>query len=262
VDTHCHLDDAVFDHDLPAVLERAARSGVRRWINVGYTPDRWHSTLALVAEHPGMSCMLGVHPGHASAWTAASRDRLSDLLSTGIPVAIGEIGLDFFRGETNDVEQETAFREQLALARACDVPAVIHMRDAEDRVLDVLEAEPDLPRLLFHSFDGSRRLSRWIRDHDAVIGVGGLATRGKSRPLQEEIVSIGLGHIVLETDSPYLVPNGFKHRRNTPESIPHIAHFLAKVLDTSLETVARTTTTNAEGLFARLGEPVQEASTP
>ena len=249
VDTHCHLDDASFDQDIGDVVARAADLGVDRMIVVGFAPDRWLGSIALAGRYRGLSCMLGFHPGHAQEWSPARHDDLVSLIPSANPVAIGEIGLDFYRGETNLIQQRMAFEAQLALAHRLDLPAVIHMRDAIPEMLDVLGSVSPLPTLVFHSYDGTRVLTDWIIDHGAFVGVGGLATRGKSSDLRSELKVIPLDRMVLETDSPYLVPNGFRHRRNTPESIPAIAAVLADLKGISIECVAAATTSNAERLF-------------
>jgi len=252
VDTHCHLDDDSFGTDLDDVLERSRRLGVRRWINVGFNPDRWQPSIELAARHPGMSFMLGVHPGDADRWNEQVQSDLRQLVDRHRPVAIGEIGLDFYRGETNVDQQVAAFNAQLNLALEHSLPAAIHMRSSELLVLDVLRSRPRTPRLVFHSFDGSEALTGWIVANDAYAGVGGLATRTKSQHIHRQLKRLQLERLLLETDSPYLVPNGFKHRRNTPESVPKIAEFLAKLLDTDVESVASQTTRNAERFFERL----------
>lgn len=253
VDTHCHLDDEGFASDLDAVLERSRERGVRRWINVGFNQRRWQATIDLAARHPGMSFMLGVHPADAGSWDDRVHWELGELVSRTRPVAIGEIGLDFYRGEINSDQQLTAFNAQLDLAVEHDIPAVIHMRSSEPLLLDVLWKRRRTPNLLFHSFDGSDALTDWIIEQGAYVGVGGLATRTKSIHIHRQVKRLPLEHLVLETDSPYLVPNGFRHRRNTPESIPHIASFLARLLGADLAEVALQTTRNAERLFERLG---------
>lgn len=252
VDTHCHLDDDSFSKDLDGVLERAALSGVDRWINVGYAPERWQSTIELRNRMPGISIILGMHPGHADEWNEETARELERLVQDHRPVAIGEIGLDFFRGETNHTQQIRALNDQLDLALAHDLPVVIHMRSSDAELRDVLDSRASLPPILFHSFDGSPRLADWIQSHDAWIGVGGLATRGSQQDLRAFISRMSHHRVVLETDSPYLVPNGFKHRRNTPESIPAVAETLARIWQVSIEEVASVTTANAENLFVRL----------
>jgi TatD DNase family protein len=252
VDTHCHLDDESFDGELDGVLDRATALGVTRWINVGYSPERWASSIELANRYAGMSHMLGLHPGHADLWSPAVRDELRKAIKESQPVAIGEIGLDFFRGETNESIQLEAFTAQLAIAREFGLPVAIHMRDSEPLLLETLRAETALPQILFHSFDGTAELTDWIIESGSYIGVGGLATRKKSAELRTQIARIPIDQIVLETDSPYLVPNGFKHRRNTPESIPFIAKALADLFQRDVADIARITTANAERLFERL----------
>jgi len=252
VDTHCHLDSDDFSEDLPEVLRRSQAAGVREWINVGYEPSRWDASVRLRHTHPGMAFMLGVHPGHAAEWTPAIAADLEQRVATDRPLAIGEIGLDFYRGETNVEQQRTAFTDQLEIARTHGLPAVIHMRSSELETLAVMDDGRPLPTLLFHSFDGSPKLGEWIIQHGGWIGVGGLSTRTASKQLRTYIGKFPQDRVVLETDSPYLVPNGYKHRRNTPESIPVIARSLAMTWGVSVGEVGRVTTANAHRLFGGL----------
>ncbi|MDQ3443059.1 MAG: TatD family hydrolase [Chloroflexota bacterium] len=255
VDTHCHLDDDSFASDLDAVMDRSRELGVSRWINVGFNPDRWQPSIDLADRFPGMSFMLGVHPGDARRWSDTVHADLKELMERVPPVAIGEIGLDFYRGETNVEQQVTAFQSQLDLALERGLPAAIHMRSAESLVLEVIKSRYKTPPLLFHSYDGSDELTGWILANDAYVGVGGLATRTKSHHIHKQLRRFPLDRLLLETDSPYLVPNGFKHRRNTPESIPRIAAFVASLLDTEAGLIASQTTRNAERFFERLPPP-------
>ncbi len=252
VDTHCHLDDGSFGSDLDEVLERSQRLGVNRWINIGFNPDRWQPSIDLATRWPGMSFALGVHPGDAPRWSDRVHRELVEQVGRNRPVAIGEIGLDFYRGETNVDQQLAAFNHQLDLALDQELPAVIHMRDSEALMLDVLRSRSHTPRLVFHSFDASESLTNWILGSDAYVGVGGLATRARSQHIHRQLRRLPLDRLLLETDSPYLVPNGFKHRRNSPESIPRIATFVATLLNTNIARIASETTRNAERCFERL----------
>lgn len=119
-------------------------------------------------------------------------------------------------------------------------------------MLDLLESEPHLPAMVFHSFDGSDRLVDFILGHDAWVGVGGLATRQKSEALRQRLQRIPLERLILETDAPYLVPARQKNRRNVPAHVRTVAEFLAGLLDVPVETIACQTTANAESLFGRM----------
>lgn len=249
VDTHCHLDDECYAGDIDRVIEDSRARGVNRWIVVGFAPERWASTLAVVREVPGMSHTLGVHPGHADIWSSTVAARLDSLVTTTLPAAIGEIGVDLFRGETNISRQLAAFDAQLDLAIAHGLPAVIHMRAAEAEVLSLILSRQALPHLVFHSFDGTARLRNLIVDRGFTIGFGGLATKRSAENLRKVIKTIPLEQVVLETDSPYLIPRGVKGSRNSPGNVAIMADSLAHLLSTSLSQVARATTSNAERVF-------------
>lgn len=252
IDTHCHLDDAAFAADLDSVLESSRAAEVRSWILIGYAPARWEAVARMAAGISGMAHTLGVHPSHAEEWSPALADRLREQLRSTRAVAVGEFGLDFYRDNASMDVQREALIGQLHIARDLDLPAIFHMRDAEEEMLEVLLQESDLPRMVFHSFDGSSRLINFILDNNAFIGVGGLATRQKSEALRGQLSRFPLESIILETDSPYLVPARQKDRRNVPAHVNTVAHFLADFLGTEVETIARQTTQNAERLFGRL----------
>lgn len=252
VDTHCHLDDASFDADLVDVLEESREAGVLAWIMVGFAPGRWSAAVRHAATTPGIAHMLGVHPSHAQEWNEDVKRRLIDNLQGSGARAVGEIGFDFLRDNAAYDIQRQALVDQLEIARRLSLPAVFHMRAAEDQLLRVLEQEDSLPKMVFHSFDGSPRLTRFVLEHDAVIGVGGLATRKKSETLREQLREIPLESMVLESDSPYLVPAGERQRRNTPAQVGTVARFLSAHLDIPLSEVARHTTLTAESVFGSL----------
>lgn len=252
IDTHCHLDDPSFLEDLDKVLSSSRDAGVVAWIMVGFSPAHWDAAMRMSTEIPGMAHMLGVHPSHAAEWNDDIRRRLADALVASKSRAIGEIGLDFYRDNAPLAVQERALVDQLDLARELDLPVVFHLRDAEPQMLAILERQPSLPRMVFHSFDGTARLTRFILDLNAYVGVGGLATRLKSEAIRAQLRDIPLGSMVLETDSPYLVPARQKVRRNTPANISIIAGFLAELLDCSVDEVARQTTLTSESIFGNL----------
>lgn len=253
IDTHCHLDDDAFADDLNDVLSKSVAVGVNSWINVGYSPERWRSTITLASRQPGVAVMLGLHPNESARWTPAVHRELAALLKQADARAVGETGIDLFRGEKNVDQQRTVFEAQLALAVELEMPAVIHMRAAETQVLDTLRNAGVLPRLLFHSFDGGRDLLNFVIDTGSFVGIGGLATRPKSVQLRDQLLRVPLSQMVLETDSPYLLPATVPGGRNGPQNIPIIASFLADLVGRDVANIAEVTTRNAEKLFGELG---------
>lgn len=249
VETHCHLDDDAFESDLPSVLDTARAAGIGHFVNIGYEPDSWKRSLLLAESHPEISYVLGMHPNSAELWTEQTKIELSELLKTVRPVGIGETGLDYFRERADHDAQRRAFRDQLMLAREFRLPVVIHMRgEVETEIISLLSDFPDV-RAILHSFDGSASLRDFLLERGDLIGVGGLMTRSGSGELREVLRTVPLDSIVLETDSPYLVPRGSKSRRNTPAAIPIVALALAELIECSIDDVARQTTANASRTF-------------
>lgn len=253
VDTHTHLDDPAFDADRDVVIARSNAAGVRRMVNVGYAPARWQSTIALAATRPDIAFSLGLHPGHADEWTDGLLADLEVLARKHPVVAIGEIGLDFAHETPDPALQHRVFEAQLDLARALGLPVVIHQRAAGSACAEVLGAAVPDQHVVLHSFDGNGELLALGLARGWIFGVGGLMTRKSSEELRLALMTIPLDRIVLESDCPYLVPRGMKSRRNTPESIPHIADALAALLHQPVYEVAAITTATAEGMFGRKG---------
>lgn len=253
IDTHCHLDDLSFVEDYDTVITESIQAGVRGWINVGFEPDRWQSSIALAQRTPGMSVMLGVHPASTDQWTSTTANKLCDLLRETGSVAIGEVGLDFLRQEAPTPDaQKQAFSEQLDLAIELALPAVIHMRESEQAMLKLLTQRTSLPPLLIHSYDGGPELTDYVLESGTYVGVGGLATRKGSARLRNELLRIPLNQIVLETDSPYLMPARMRGRRNTPASVHAIATFLSGLKSVDEHHIASITTQNAFAFFGKL----------
>ena len=249
VDTHTHLDLEQFADDLDEVLDASRAAGVTRWINVGFDPRRWVSTMLLADRIEGLHAMLGFHPGSVDEWSAPAFDQLSAMVREQRPRAIGEIGIDLYWRQDNLERQVEAFRAQLDLAGELGLPAVIHMRDADAAMLETLDTHGSLPHVHFHSFDGGTDLRAWALKHGATIGVGGLITRNGTDDLREWVSALPRDRVVLETDAPYLKPRGIRGTRNQPAYLVKSARLLADLWQVDLDSVAHTTTANAERIF-------------
>ncbi|MGH2534011.1 MAG: TatD family hydrolase [Thermomicrobiales bacterium] len=254
VDTHAHLDDDQFSGDLDAVLERARGAGVTRIVNIGYRPARWSTTLRLAQHCPLVSFTLGLHPHHADEWNLETRAQLETLLDSTGAVALGEIGIDRYRDRVSLAVQRNVFDAQLQLASQKGLPVVIHQRAAEAEVLKCLEGTPRNLCCVFHSFEGSSRMAEFGLDRGYYFGVGGLVTRQRSTELRDVLATIPLDRVLLETDSPYLVPAGVKNRRNEPANLPRIAEWLAELRAVPVTEIQRATTLNAESVFGLLAQ--------
>lgn len=248
IDTHTHLDDPAFADDRDAVLARAGEAGVRVLVNVGYNEARWRGTLDLTARHDQVYAALGLHPHEAAAWSADLGARLGAALARPRVVALGEIGLDFYRDYAPRDVQRTAFTAQLALALARELPVIVHSRAAEDEVLALL-VDAGVTRGVLHSFSGTPETARRALDlglHLSLTGPVSYPTGARQRELAR---LIPLDRLLLETDCPYLAPQPRRGRRNEPAFLPYTAEAIAAARGESLATVARATTLNARRLF-------------
>jgi len=248
IDTHAHLDDQSFEGDVGQVIARAGAVGVNRIINIGYRPAIWRTTIALAQKYPQVSFTLGLHPNHVDEDVESIWPELRRLVGEVRPVAIGEIGLDYFRNYTSKAAQRRTFDRQLAIAADAKLPVVIHQRDAEADLMQFLSA-PTAILWILHSFDGSQALADAALAAGCHFGVGGLMTKAGSSDLREVLKSLPLDRLLLETDSPYLVPRGIKNRRNEPSNVPVVVQALAELKGISIELVALHTTRNAERVF-------------
>ena len=249
VDTHAHLDDPAFDEDRDEVIAAANAAGVSTIVNVGYCPARWRTTTALADRHRSIAPALGVHPYHADEFTPRVCKELANAISNVRAVAVGEIGLDYFRNGPDEAIQRRAFEAQLDLARTLDRPIIVHQRAAEDDLMQILTRFDPLPPLVLHSFEGTQRLAALANDRRFFVGVGGLATRPSSEALRRILATVPSDTVVLETDSPYLTPTGIPGRRNDPRSLPTIAETLGPLWGLSTHEFAMRTTRTAARLF-------------
>lgn len=250
-----HLDEPAFDDDRDQVLDRARLVGVRWFVNIGHTPLRWRTSARLRDRHPDVAFSIGVHPLDADAYAHSVHRALRRAVHELNPVALGEMGLDFFRSSPPRAVQETAFRAQLDIAAEFALPIIIHQRNAAAEVMAILEVWESPAPIVLHSFDGTKEMAVWAADRGCLIGIGGLAIKPSSGELRDVLRGIPADRLLLETDSPYLAPPGAASRRNTPANLPLIAGLLAPLWDLSVEDLCARTTDNAERVFARDRQP-------
>jgi TatD DNase family protein len=262
VDTHAHLDDGRFERDLDAVLAEARRVGVRHIVNIGYRPLRWRTSIALAERRPDVSFTLGLHPHHADEFDADLLANLASLIDHHRPVAVGEIGLDYFRDIADRRAQRVAFEAQLDLAASVGLPVVIHLRgEVEGDLRAILDGAPQGLVGVLHSFDGTPELAAYALERGYLFGVGGLMTRESNGRLRSVVRDLPMDRILLETDAPYLTPVGVRNRRNSPVNVPVIAVALAMFKELPVSRVAEATTDNAVRTFGLAVDRLAAAAT-
>ncbi len=255
VDTHCHLDFERFDADRDDVVDRALAAGITRIIVPALHPSNWAAVLSLTERFPCVFAALGVHPNSAADWTDDWLDRLAEWAVHEKVVAIGEIGLDFYWDRSPRLVQERAFTAQLALAHALHLPVIVHNREADAAVLAALAASPMAGTLepgVLHSFSSDESVAEAALEMGFYIGLTGPLTYPAAETLRQVARAAPADRLLVETDAPFLPPQGHRGRRNEPAYVALVNDRLAAVREQEPAAMARQTTANARRLFARL----------
>ena len=249
VDTHCHL--FLLDGEPSEAIERARAAGVDTLVCVGIDPESSRRSVALAQTHPGVFATAGMHPHDATDLDAAAVAEIGELLANPLVLAVGECGLDLFRMRSAGPEQERALATQVTLARAFDLPLVVHVRDAWPEILRVLD-EGSADRVVLHCFSGDAEMARACAARGWFLSFAGNVTYPKNAHLREAAAAVPLDRILVETDSPFLPPQRLRGRDNTPANVVDVIEAIAAAREEPVETVRKTTAGNARKAFPRL----------
>lgn len=258
-DTHCHLNLNLYQADLHTTLQKAWDQGVERILIPGIDLETSRLALEIAETHPACYAAIGVHPNDALSWQDSTLAELRALASHPRVVAIGEIGLDYYRDHAPHPLQQEILRHQLALAAELNLPVVLHNRQAFEDLWQIVQpwqmelaaTQSQLAQRpgVFHSFDGSLEIGQMLIQHHFRLGISGPVTFRNARERQQLIAKLPLEALLTETDSPYLTPDPFRGRTNEPAYIVYIAQKIADLHSQSIERVATITSHNAEQLF-------------
>jgi TatD DNase family protein len=248
IDSHCHLDMPAFDADRGEVLQHARDSGVRGIVVPGVTAAGWESLWALCAGEADLYPALGLHPVYLDTHTPADLERLRAWLADHRPVAIGEIGLDFYLDGLDRARQQVLFESQLELAREANLPVILHVRKSHDQVLATLK-RIRVPGGIAHAFNGSLQQAQQYLDLGFRLGFGGMLTYERSRRLRALARQLPVEALVLETDAPDMVVAQHRGERNSPEYLPQVLAALAEVRGEAAAALAAQTTANVRDVL-------------
>lgn len=265
IDIGTNLTSDSFDGDQDQVIALAKTTGVTRLIVTGTSVSNSLRAAEIASGYPGkVFCTVGVHPHYAKEFDQFTQNALRDLLSLPAAVAVGECGLDYFRNLSSPEKQRSAFNAQLELAQEIKKPVFLHQRDAFDTFLSIIrEARNELVGGVAHCFTGGPDELKKLLALDLYIGITGwLCDERRGANLREAVRKLPLDRMLLETDAPYLMPRDLpekpRSRRNEPRFLPHILKRLAKETGYPLETIANSTTRNAEMLFGLPSNPKEK----
>lgn len=251
IDTHAHLDSDDFDRDRAEMIARAKVAGVERIVAIAVTAESSAAVVRLAAENDEVYAAVGIHPNYTAAAQPEDWDRVVALVGQPRVVALGETGLDRFRDHSPFALQQEYFARHIALSQERGLPFIVHMRQCEADVLEMLREAARRGPLsgVMHSFTGDKAMARECLALGMYISFAGMVTYKKSDVLRAVAGTIPADRILVETDSPYLAPEPFRGKRNEPANVVHTAACLAAARGESLDDFAAQTTANARRLF-------------
>jgi len=253
IDSHCHLDYFTAA-ELPAVLLRAAEAGVGEMVTIGTTLAQSARLPAMTEAAPHLWCTVGVHPHHAAEAPVPEPEMLAAMTHHPRVIGVGESGLDYFYDRSpRDIQQQN-FRAHIRAARLADVPLVIHARDADLDIIEILQNETSSGgafAFLLHCFSSSRRLAEAGVELGGYVSFSGILTFPKSNELRDIARDIPADRLLVETDAPYLAPVPLRGKRNEPANVAHTARTLAELRGMTAEALAELTTENFRRLFKK-----------
>ncbi len=248
IDSHAHLDDRAFANDRAATIARAFadKMGI---ITIGSDLRSSEEAVRLAGRHRGIWATVGAHPHGARHVDDNVLETFKRLAKRHEVVAIGEIGLDYYRDLSPRDVQRTVFRDQLELARQLKLPVCLHNRESTEDFLDILRESGREHRGVVHSFLGNADLAAEFLDLGLHLGIGGPVTFPKNGDLRSALREIPIERLLIETDCPYLTPVPYRGRRNEPSYVRFVAEEIARLIDMGIEELRRQTVQNTVRLF-------------
>jgi TatD DNase family protein len=245
IDTHCHLDAAEFGDSTDALVQEALAAGVGTIVIPSVDASNFASVQEICAQHANCAPAFGIHPMYVDRATPADLVLLREFIRQHHPVAVGEIGLDFFMENFDQEQQEYYFSAQLKIAQEFNLPVLLHIRKAQDTILKHLRRTPVCGGIA-HAFNGSPQQAAEFIKLGFKMGFGGAMTYPRATRLRELAATLPLASIVLETDSPDIPPAFLQRGQpNCPCYLPRIAETLAELRKLPLAEIARITSANA-----------------
>jgi len=249
IDSHTHIQISQFDPDRDAVLKRALEAGVSTILVIGFDLETSLGAVELAEKHENLFATVGMHPHDAKDLTPDVLKTFRELLNHPKVIALGEIGLDYYRNLSPHAVQKDAFEKQLDLAEEMGMPIIVHNRDAYMDILPILEGRRGQIQGVLHCFTGDVELMHRSLEIGFHIGIGGIVTYPNAKDVQAVAREVPLERLLIETDCPWLAPQSWRGKRNEPAYVRAVAEKIAELRETSVGTIGEITTKNFNSLF-------------
>ncbi|NLI12526.1 TatD family hydrolase [Pelotomaculum propionicicum] len=249
-DTHAHLDDEAYDQDRDEMIQRARQAGVKHIVNVGFNFESAYSSIKLAEKYDLIYAAVGFHPHNATEAATGYLQELEELAAHPKVVALGEMGLDYYRDLSPRPVQQRVFREQLSLAKKVGKPVIIHDREAHGDLMDILRQEGlGSAGGVMHCYSGSWEMARECLAMGFYISIAGPVTFPKAPRLKDVAARVPADRLLVETDAPYLTPVPHRGKRNEPAYVFYTAEEVAGLRGMETEDLAQMCAENGRRLF-------------
>lgn len=253
IDSHCHLDFPDLRDRLPEVLDAASESGVARMVTISTHVARFDEYRALAETHDSIFFTIGTHPHNAGAEPDVPAERIVELSQHARCIAIGEAGLDYFYDTCPRDVQRRVFRTHIAAARETGLPLIIHARNADEDMVDILSEEMRRGefKAVLHCFSSGAELASVGVDLGLFVSFSGILTFKNSEEIRRIAATVPRDRLLVETDAPYLAPVPYRGKTNEPAYVSYTARVLAEVIGATESEIAEITTANFYSLFSK-----------
>jgi TatD DNase family protein len=250
IDSHCHLDHEPLLSDLPNVLKRSKNIGIKKLLTISTSFESFSKIKDIVNRDEIIYGTVGIHPHETNTNKITKNEIIKNLKENTKIIGIGETGLDYYYNNSDKEKQITSFKTHIEAAIECDVPIIVHSRNAENDTFEILnEYKKQNPKILMHCFTGSKTFSEKLLTLNSYFSASGIITFKNSVDLQETFRSLPLDNLLIETDSPYLAPVPNRGKKNEPSFIDFTAEKLALIKDISKSDLINFTSNNFNRLF-------------
>jgi TatD DNase family protein len=253
VDSHCHLDFEDFEQDMDDIVARADDAGVKHMLSICTHVTKFDPVLAIAQRYDNIFCTVGIHPHNADKEPEVTPEHLIRMAANDKVVGFGETGLDFYYDKSPRDIQKRQFRAHIEAAREAGLPLIVHTRDADEDMAEILKEEAGKGAFtgLLHCFSSTRELADTALKLGLYLSISGIVTFNKAEELRDIVKEVPLDRLLVETDAPYLAPVPKRGKRNEPAFTRHTAEKIAEIKGLTLDEVAAATTGNFFKLFAK-----------
>ena len=254
IDSHCHLLHSKSEKIIPDIISNAKLNNVQLLLNISTHPDEFDEIINVSNQYDCVYSSIGIHPHSASLISEKSYNLMNKLVKNQKVIGVGETGLDFYYNNSKKDDQFENLERHIDIAQENDLPIIIHMRDAEKDISNILEKRFKQKKFrgVIHCFSGSQYFADFVKSLNFFISVSGIITFRNAQDLRDVVKGYPLEKILVETDAPFLAPVPMRGKTNEPAFIKHTVEYLSKMLDLSVDDLSDITTSNFLNLFNKI----------